>query len=289
MKENINQVTGSHVVCGVIGDPISHTLSPLIHNEISKAMGIKSIYVPFHVLTNSLEEAIKGAYALGIKGLNVTMPHKQELFKYITALDESAKMIGAINTLIYEDGGYCGYNTDYTGLYRSLKEQGIEWKGKNVAIIGSGGAAYAAYAAAAKEAGGIYLFNRTPKKAEQLKEHMNAYFDVPAFVYEYPEDCPESFDLVIQTTGVGMGELAGEIPKGTAYLLKEATAAVDLIYHPKETAFLNLAKGKGCKCLNGFGMLFYQAAEAFGLMHHISCDGAEILNIKRELSKNVEV
>lgn len=288
MNERQREIAGRYKVCGVIGDPIAHTLSPVIHNKLAEAEKLESVYVPFHVKPSNLEEAIKGAYALNIQGLNVTMPHKQELFKYITHIDQSAKMIGAINTLVYSNEGYIGYNTDYTGLKMSLIENGIEWKEKNVAIIGSGGAAYAAYASVAKEAYAIHLFNRTTVHAQALKEHMAQYFNTPAYIHEMTEKHGVKADIIIQTTGLGMGNHTGKMPECAGDLLKGAEAAVDLIYHPKETLFLSYAKSMGCTVVNGFGMLFYQAAEAFELMHHISCNSENILSIKREIEKTME-
>jgi len=294
MKENINKentikITGAHSVCGIIGDPITHTLSPMIHNKLACETNIEAIYVPFHVTNLGLEHAIKGAYALGIKGLNVTMPHKQEMFHYVSQVDESAKKVGAINTLVYGETGYIGYNTDYIGLKMSLEENAIEWKDKNVAIIGSGGAAFAAYVSVAKEARSVHLFNRTRAHARALKDHMKNYFDTPTFIYEIPGDCSAKLDIVIQTTGIGMGTHLEEMPSCTERVLQEAPVAIDLIYYPNETLFLKYAKDKGCLCMNGFGMLFYQAVKAFELMHDIKCDKESILNIKRDILKYMEV
>lgn len=288
MKKNSAVITGKHKVYGVIGDPIAHSLSPVIHNELAKRMGKEAIYVPFHVTEQGLEHAIQGAYALNIKGLNITMPHKQELFKYITKVDDSAHKIGAINTLVYSEDGYVGYNTDYIGLRELLKENHIEWKDKNVAIIGSGGAAYAAYVSVAEDAKGIHIFNRTLAHAEALKDHMGHYFDTPTFLYEQDAVCTETLDIVIQTTGIGMGKYIGQMPDCTETVLKNAQAAVDMIYHPTETAFLKYAKAKGCLSVNGFSMLFYQGVKAFELMHGMTCDRESILAIKRDILDNME-
>lgn len=289
MKKNLMQITGKHSVCGIIGDPITHTLSPIIHNELAAAAQKEAVYVPFHVTPIGLEDAIKGAHALGVRGLNVTMPHKQEMFHYVAHIDESANKVGAINTLVYSAEGYIGYNTDYIGLKMSLEENGIEWKDKNVAIIGSGGAAYAAYVCVAKAAKSITIFNRTAENAHSLKVHMQQYFTTPTFIFENAKACTVPLDLVIQTTGIGMGIYKDEMPNYSKYVLREASSVVDLIYNPKETVFLKYAKEAGCKCINGFGMLFYQAVEAFELMHHIRCTPDQIISIKRELSKYMEV
>lgn len=281
-------IKGSDVVCGVIGDPIAHTLSPLIHNTLSEKLGQRAVYVPFCVTKENLKMAISGAHALGIKGLNVTMPHKQEMFKYVVEVSKEANAVGAINTLVYTEKGYIGHNTDAKGLALSLKEKGIEWRGKNVAIIGSGGAAYAAYTAVAGGCEVIYIINRTKEKAEALKAHMQQYFNVPTFVYEDTEALGLEAHIVIQTTGLGMGQLKDQMPKCSEGLLKKAEVAVDLIYEPWETKFLEVARKNECMTVNGFGMLYYQAVIAYELMHHISCDEEKVLQIKQELLKDKE-
>ncbi len=279
-------IKGSDKVCGVIGNPIEHTLSPLIHNTLAKYLGQRAVYVPFCVTKENLKTAISGAHALGIKGLNVTMPHKQEMFKYVVEVTPQAQKVGAINTLVYTKEGYIGHNTDAKGLALSLKEYQVDWKGKKVAIIGSGGAAYAAYTAVADEAEEIYIINRTIENARALKAHMTQYFSVPTFIYEDQEDLELKVDIVIQTTGVGMGNLKEQMPKCSKRILENAQVAVDLIYEPWETLFLKTAKAADCKCINGFGMLYYQAVIAFELMHQISCDQKVVLQVKSELLKS---
>ncbi|WP_054739234.1 shikimate dehydrogenase [Cellulosilyticum ruminicola] len=286
MRENY--IKGSDNVCGVIGDPIAHTLSPLIHNTLSEKLGQRAVYVPFCVTKENLKTAVSGAHALGIKGLNVTMPHKQEMFKYVIEVSKEANTVGAINTLVYTNEGYIGHNTDAEGLALSLKEKGIEWTGKKVVIIGSGGAAYAAYTAVADTCESICIVNRTKEKAEALKTHMTNYYNIPTFVYEDAEDLELEAYMVIQTTGLGMGGLKGQMPKCSEKLLKTAEVAVDLIYEPWETKFLETARKEGCITVNGFGMLYYQAVIAYELMHHMSCDKEAVLQIKQELLKDRE-
>ena len=278
-------IKGSDKVCGVIGEPIEHTLSPLIHNALANAINQRAIYVPFCVTRENLKEAVSGAHALGIAGLNATMPHKQELFKYVVEVSEEAEQVGAINTLVYSDKGYIGHNTDARGLAYALKEQNIEWKDQKVAIIGSGGAAYAAYTALAAKAKEIHIINRTKAKAEALKAHMAKYFNIPTFVYEDQEILPLQVDVVVQTTGVGMGELKDQMPRCSKALLENAKVAVDIIYEPWETLFLKTAQEKGCQCVNGFGMLYYQAVIAFELMHGLKFDKDKARQIKDEVLK----
>lgn len=277
------KITGKYKVCSVIGDPISHTLSPIIHNTLNQYCEREMVYVPFHVTVSRLEEAIKGAHALGIHGLNVTMPHKQEVMNYLCEIDEVAQKVDAVNTLVYEDVGYKGYNTDVMGLRTSMESGGIEYTHQSVAIIGSGGAAYAATECVIQTAKHIHLFNRTLEKANSLKAHFEKYYDVPIFVHGIEEEIEEPIDLVIQTTGIGMGAYKGSIPACARALLRQAKYAVDLIYNPWETLFLKVAKEEGCKTINGFDMLFYQAVRAYELMNHCSLDKALINQVKEEI------
>ena len=277
----MKNIANNTAVCGVIGNPIGHTLSPLIHHTIAKYMGQALDYVPFLVEEKGLEAAIKGAHALHIKGLNVTMPHKKEVMKYVESLDEMAQQVGAVNTLVRSKTGYKGYNTDAMGLRMALKCNELVYQDKNVAIIGSGGAAYAAVVSVMDEAKSIHIFNRTKANAEELKKHFEAkgYPSITAYSEEEVPKVP--IDYVIQTTGVGMGMLEGQVPKCTQTLLDSAKVAVDLIYKPSETVFLKKAKEKNCLTLNGFDMLFYQAVLAYEWMHECQIEVEQMHLMKR--------
>lgn len=135
-----NSVKGKTAVYGVIGCPIEHTFSPAIHNTMAKTLNKDMIYEAFRVEKDNLESAIKGAYSLGIKGLNVTVPHKVEVMKCLCDIDKRAKVIGAVNTLKYTENGYVGYNTDIIGVYYAIKNKGFDVKGKTVLLLGAGGA-----------------------------------------------------------------------------------------------------------------------------------------------------
>lgn len=284
----MKNMANKRAVCGVIGNPIGHTLSPLIHDTLAAHMGQALDYVPFLVESAHLEEAIKGARALNIKGLNVTMPHKKEVMEYVEALDEMAKKVGAVNTLVSTETGYKGYNTDAMGLRMALECHHLDYENKNVAIIGSGGAAYASVVSVMDKAKSIHVFNRTKDNAQLLKEHFEEQDYNKIEVYSEEELPKVPIDYVIQTTGVGMGKLENQIPKCTGTLLKTAKIAVDLIYNPAETCFLKEAKEKGCLTLNGFDMLFYQAVLAYELMHHCTLERTSLENIKRDIINQLE-
>ena len=279
MKEIENKKT----LCGVIGNPIGHSLSPRIHHALAEHSGQNLEYLPFLVESEHLEEAIKGAHALHIKGLNVTMPHKKSVMKYVETLDEMAIKVGAVNTLVATKTGYRGYNTDAMGLRMALEYNHLDYENKNIAIIGSGGAAYASVVSVMDKAKSIHVFNRTKANAQFLKEHFEVQKEGLIQVYSEEEYPKVAIDYVIQTTGVGMGQLENQVPKCTETVLQTAQVAVDLIYNPEETAFLRKAKEKGCLTLNGFDMLFYQAVLAYELMHHCTLERTSLEKIKRDL------
>ncbi len=281
----MRNIQGSDRVCGVMGDPIQHTLSPFIHNTLAEAMNIPMVYVPFQVGEAQLEVALKGAHALGIRGLNVTMPHKKEVIRYTVGIDKKAELAQAVNTLVYTPEGYRGYNTDIGGLSRAMATNGIDCTGKKVAVIGSGGAAYAACLAVIDQAQAIYIYNRTREKAHRLKAHLEQVYKVPITVGS-PDAC-EPVDIVIQTTRVGMGALEGQMPIAAEALLAHAKVAIDILYKPWETPFLKAAKANGLQTMNGFQMLYYQAVEAFELTQGCVLDKATEEAIKEKLLREL--
>lgn len=259
-------INGKSRVYGIIGDPVEHSFSPVIHNMIAGLIDMNFVYVPFHLKGENVKEALKGAYALNIKGLNVTVPHKKAVIPYLYEIDKRAEAIGAVNTLKYTENGYIGYNTDILGILYSLNSEGIYIKDKKVLIIGAGGSACAALVLAASEgAGEIFLANRTFEKAERLKDHVLKYYDADIKVCGIDEiyniDC---CDLIIQTTTLGFGEQEGLSPISNIDFFKEkkVSAVFDTIYIPEKTKFLKDAESFGITAVNGFGMLVYQAVAA---------------------------
>ena len=282
----MKNTTGKTVVCGVIGSPIEHTLSPLIHETIARQLGHDLAYVPF-LVEDDLQAAIKGAHALHIKGLNVTMPHKQEVMASVIEMDEMAVKVGAVNTLVRMPLGYKGYNTDAMGLRYALEQNKLDYKDKNIAIIGSGGAAYATVVSVMDKAKSIHAFNRTKANAMCLKTHFEEAYGIKIEVYAETDKPKVDIDYVIQTTGVGMGRLENQMPVCTSALLEKAQIAVDLIYNPKETLFLKEAKARGCQVINGFDMLFYQAVIAYELMHHCTIEKNQSDEIREILLQKI--
>ena len=260
---------GKTRVCGVIANPVEHSLSPLLQNLYAERTGVNLAYVPFKVKEEQLEEAVKGAYALNLLGLNVTVPHKQAVMKYLVEIDQTAADIGAVNTLVRVEGGFKGYNTDVPGLTRAVKEEKIRMEGRSCILIGAGGAAKAAAYMLAKEgAGVIYLLNRSVEKAEALAAWVNRLSGrgvvKPLALTEY-ESIPGDGYFAIQCTNVGMHPRVDAAPVEDAAFYRKISEAYDCIYTPAETKFMRLVKKAGGRAVNGLNMLLYQGVISYEL------------------------
>lgn len=257
----MNTINGSTKVLGLIGDPIEHTGSPAIHNRLAGKLGDNVVYVPFEVRAKRLEEAVEGAYALGIEGLNVTVPHKVEVMQYVTELDDAALDIGAVNTLSRIRGGYRGYNTDFSGFMRELDKLDIQVNGKNVIVLGAGGAAKAVmYSLKRLGARHIDILNRNKDKAESI---FGGQPNITIRGFRDWRSIPEGKYICIQCTSVGLS------PDDDACVIEDedffdlVDSAVDLIYKPKETAFMKKVVAHGGRAYNGLRMLVYQAVSSY--------------------------
>ena len=178
LNNEIQGITGETRVCGLIGHPVEHTLSPLIHNTLARICHKNMVYVPFEVDPGLVDTAVNGAYELNVLGLNVTVPHKIEVMSALVSIDSKAESIGAVNTLVRTEGGYKGYNTDHTGLKRALESDGIDLHNRDVVILGAGGAARsAAFLCAFEESRRVYILNRNYDKAIALCDSVNGYCD----------------------------------------------------------------------------------------------------------------
>ena len=269
------EINGQTNVFGVIGDPINHSLSPQIHGYFADLCGLNMAYLPFHVKDHAIPDALKGAHALGICGLNVTVPHKKAVLPYLAHINPMAKRVGTVNTLFWTKEGYTGYNTDYIGIQQTLTALNVSFKGSTVAILGAGGTAYAACIAAADQnAKNIIIINRTRENAVFLASHINTYYNIPVDIFvpeEFSDISAPKPDIVIQTTTLGFGEAKDKSPiPSISNFFKKAQLAFDTIYTPWETIFLRQAKKAGVPhIVNGFPMLVYQAAAAFDLWHNM--------------------
>ncbi len=256
---------------GIFGNPIKHTLSPVIHDTISRALNLNERYIPFHI-ENNLNLAVKDAFERGILGLNITVPHKQSVMNSLVEVDEAAKVIGAVNTLVRTKKGYAGYNTDMPGLAKAIESEGISLENKNVIILGAGGAARAAvYMCVKYGAKRVYIINRTVENARRIADDMEAAFcvydgrgkqskcpEIYAVAAEKYKEIPNDKYIFIQCTSVGLHEGDGLPVVDDAEFYKMASFGVDLIYNPAKTLFIKLLEDLDIKCMNGIKMLLYQ-------------------------------
>ncbi|MCM1143911.1 MAG: shikimate dehydrogenase [Blautia sp.] len=266
-------INGKTRTCGLIGNPVEHTLSPVIHNTLAQRCGHHLVYVPFLVDKGRLEDALKGAYALNILGMNVTVPYKTEVMQYLEEVDSLAAKIGAVNTLVRTEKGYKGYNTDMTGLYRAMVSEGIRIEGEEIILLGAGGAARAvAYLCGEKGAARVYLLNRTLEKAKQVANEVNTAFSreliVPMLLSDYPK-LPDGKFLAIQGTSVGLAPHDGEAVIEDIAFYQKLHTGFDLIYKPYTTRFMQLAKEAGAAAYNGLKMLLYQGVIAYELWNQV--------------------
>ncbi len=260
---------GKTRVCGIIANPVEHSMSPLLQNLYAKRTGVNLAYVPYKVKEENLEQAVEGAYALNILGLNVTVPHKQTVMKYLKEIDETAADIGAVNTLVRMDGGYKGYNTDVPGLLRSVREEGIVLKDRACILIGAGGAGKAAAYMMAKEgASVIYLLNRSQEKAKALTDWVNKLVgrDVvkPLPLGDHGK-IPDGKYFTVQSTSVGMHPNVGVAPIEDPAFYQKVGEAVDVIYTPAKTRFMEHVEAAGGRAINGLNMLLYQGVISYEL------------------------
>ncbi|SNR80261.1 shikimate dehydrogenase [Desulfurobacterium atlanticum] len=256
------RITGKTEVYGIFGFPVKHSLSPLMQTAAFRALGIDAVYVPFEVSPENLDKAVEGLKAMNIKGVNVTVPLKERIIPYLDSIDKTAEFMGAANTVKNIDGKLYGYNTDGDGFVDSLIEEGIEVRDRKVLIIGAGGSAKAiAYALLKSGVNRIVIANRTIEKAESLADKLKGIGDVNTVSLLNINSVIDKFDILINTTSVGMEE---DDPFLFDYNhIKSYMVVVDIIYKPFETKLLKVAKSKGAKTINGLGMLIHQGARAF--------------------------
>ena len=252
-------------LAAVIGSPVGHSLSPAIHNAAFRALGLPWVFVAWEVPEGYAPEALASMERFGVAGLSVTMPHKSAVAKVLDSLTEEAEMLGAVNCVEREAGAggetkLIGHNTDGYGIIASLREDtDFAPENSDCLVLGAGGAARAAVLALANAgAARVAVANRTPERAEQAAALAGDKGEV------VPAEAAGEFDLVVNATPLGMGELKDEIPVSPMLLRPEQTV-LDLIYNPAETALLVQARDKGVSAHNGLGMLVHQAARAFEL------------------------
>ena len=257
--------THTKFIC-IIGHPIEHSLSPLMHNALFQDLKLNYAYLAFDVHPNNLKAAFDGIRALNIKGANVTIPHKQVSLKYMDRLDPLVKEIGALNTVKNEDGKLIGRNTDALGARKALDDAKFDLKKKTVIVMGAGGAARAICYAIKEEIEELMLMNRTYSKAKQLATELEKISGLSIKSYDIKDpsiaNLIQSADILINTTPIGMypDVRKSPLPKQA---LNEHLNVFDVIYNPLETQLLKDASARGCKTLGGIDMLINQGALAF--------------------------
>ena len=262
----MNLITGKTRICGIIGDPVEHSMSPVMHNAAFEALGLDYVYLPFHVQGEELKEAINGIRALNIVGLNVTIPHKMAVIPFLDKLDPLAERMGAVNTIASENGELTGYNTDAPGFLQALRAQGIEPDGKSIVILGAGGAAKGISFILAGAGASLVILNRTLSRAEELASQIARYYHQKVEAMTLNEAnlkrAFERVDVLVNTTSVGMVPDVDRTPV-PGNLLNSHLAVSDIVYNPLETRLLREAKAAGARTIDGLDMLVWQGALAF--------------------------
>ena len=271
----MNSITGTTQLTALLGSPVSHSISPLMHNEAFGILGLDYVYLCFDVDEEALPAAVEGLKRCGIRGFNLTMPDKNRIVDLVDRLSPAAQLIGAVNTVVAENGILTGYNTDGAGFMRSAQEAGFTLKGASVTLLGAGGAASAIAAQAALDGvSRIRIFHRpTSRFAERTSKlcrdisagtactaTCHDISDPDALYSALKDSC-----MLINATPVGMAPDTERTLIPDPSWFRKGLAVADIIYNPRETRLLREAREAGCRVMNGMYMLLYQGAEAFRL------------------------
>lgn len=267
-----NTITGHTRLAALFATPIRHSVSPMMHNTAFQELGIDAVYLAFEVGNEGLPQAIESMRNLEMIGANLSMPNKQLAMDYVDEISEAAQMIGAINTITNEDGKLTGHNTDGIGFMRSLTDAEVDVIGQKMTIIGAGGAATAIIVQAAldgvKE---IAVYNRKDDYYEAIQKTLAMIAERTGCLiqlHDLQDETSLQVDveasvLLVNATGIGMKPMDDLTPIQDFSVIRPDLAVYDVIYNPRETKFLRLARERGAKTHNGLGMLLYQGAAAF--------------------------
>jgi shikimate dehydrogenase len=262
-------VTGKTQMLALLGNPIAHTLSPFIHNTISKALGKELIYIPLKVPPTQLEFFLEAFKRMDVLGFNVTVPYKQEIMKFTDENSEESLVMGAVNTVKIVEGKLYGYNTDGEGFLKAFQEEMQEgFENKRVVILGAGGTARSiAFKLGTQKIKNLSILNRTFSKGESLSRLINSRFSNLSMAYtldhgEIFELLKES-DVIINTTDVGLYPDTDAMPISNLEFISSKHLVYDVIYNPKPTKFLKEAQKRGASIANGLGMLIHQGVLSY--------------------------
>jgi shikimate dehydrogenase len=249
------QLDGETKIYGIMGKPVSHSLSPAMHNAAFRALGLNKVYVPFEV--TDVARALDGFRAIGVGGVSVTIPHKETVIEYLDDIDPVARKIGAVNTLLIENMQIRGYNTDWTGANKAL-ETVVDLPGATILLLGAGGSARAIGFGLLEKGATVIIANRTLEKGQALARDLDC------------QCCPVeeiknlNVDALVNATSVGMMPGVDDTPV-QKNILERIPAVMDIVYSPMETRLLREAKQAGCKTVGGIHMLLFQGVSQFEL------------------------
>lgn len=268
----MKEITGHTVLTGLLGSPVAHSISPMMHNEGFRQLNLDYVYLCFDVGTDNLKTAVEGMKAMGVRGFNCTMPDKNLMCELADELSPAARLIGAVNTVLNEDGKLKGYNTDGIGYMQAVKDAGHNIIGKNMTLLGAGGAATAVCVQAALD--GVAQINvfsirdQFFERAQKMVDTINKETNCKASLYDFEDETVlkksiADSHILTNGTSVGMAPNTDNCIIKDKSFFHEGLIVSDVIYNPRETKLLKMAKEAGCETFNGLYMLLYQGAEAF--------------------------
>lgn len=267
-------INGQTRLTGLLGSPVSHSISPLMHNEAFRLLNLNYAYLCFDVKEHEVEETVKALKCLNARGFNCTMPDKTRMYELADTLSPAASLMKSVNTVVIEDGRLEGHNTDGVGYMSSVKEAGYDIIGKKMTLLGAGGAATAiAVQAALDGVSEIAIFNRRSrswKRAQDLADLLNKNTACKVILNDLADSSElrrhlSDSAILTNATNVGMAPNADSSPIPDSSMLHENLIVSDIIYNPRETLLMTQAKQRGCKIFNGLYMLLFQGADAFRL------------------------
>ncbi len=249
-------ITPATALCGVILHPAGHTRSPAMHNAAFRALGLDAVYLAFDVPPAALADAVRGARALGIRQLAVSLPHKEAVMELLDEVDDAARAIGAANTITLRSGRLVGSNTDWIGAVRALQRE-TELRGRRAVVLGAGGAARGVVFGLLRSGARVTVLNRTPERAEALARALGA-----ESAGDLGELAALDYDVLVQTTSVGLRSDESPVPPAW---IRTGAVVLDAVYDPEETRLLREARARGARIVSGKWMLVHQAAEQLRL------------------------
>ena len=279
---------------GLIGHPIKHSYSPFIQNYALELMNLDYIYLPFDVPAENLKNAVNGVLSLGVKGLNVTLPHKEKIIKYLDELSEEASIIGAVNTIVNDHGKLIGYNTDAHGIIETLLPYKDKITGTKVTVVGAGGSARAVIYTLLRhfKPEEINIINRTHQKADTLANDFSLKMRYDSFhTFElFPPDNVKTLSssrLIVNATTMGMFPDIDDTITDIEASFNENQIVFDLVYNPTKSKLLRTAEMEGAKIVGGLKMLIAQAAKSFELWTGVEMPTSEIAHkLEQYILKN---